>query len=648
MPRYRPGYSRSTVTSRTGAVSETSIVFSSSGGHSHDGSNSSLIDTMKYSIWDFPVNTVYSTTPRASRQTGHIEQFKSFVANIVNTSVLEPAGIVLGDNVINANNIVAGSISSELIAANTIVANNIAANTITTELLAADAIQSDNYSYTSGYFTNAGSFLNLSDGSIRTDSFYLDGAGNMYIAGDVVIGSTAASTIESGAAGGATSLQPGQAASDVNSNTTTISGGKIRTGEIQSTGFSWNGSSTYSTTGTRFDLDDGQIIGKQFRIDSSGNAYFAGDISAASGTFTGDLSGSNISGGTIDIGGSDATSFHVNSGGSMWLGSSAYASAPFRVSSSGALVATSATVSGTINASAGTFSGSITSSATITGGTVRTASSGERIVLSGTALNLYSPNSSSNTALIQFNPPSNLYYGRIQSSGSLRIGLIGSSDQIQLGYYSGGLQYGTYWSFGDSGFHDFRGRLRSYSGTYGQDWTNAQIRAEGDSSGAGMAIRAGNDTGTVQLRVGYNYKHLYLRTHDDQDWANLEVGNIYAQYVSMGSGQVGGSAISSSRTIKNSIEPFTERYSGLDLINQLQPVTYIRNDDETNSKRAGFIAEDMLDVFPEAAFYSDIDPKYEAGLFVDQAGVLSAAIQAIKELSAEVDSLKQQINDFSN
>ena len=321
-------------------------MFSQSGGHSHDGQGSSLIDTTKYSIWDFPVNTVYSTTPRAARQAAHIEQFKNFVVNLVNTSVLEPAGVVLGDNVINANNIVAGSINSELIAANTIVANNIAANTITTGLLATDAITSLNYSYTSGNFSNAGSFFNLSDGSIRTDSFYLDGAGNMYIAGDVVIGSTAASTIESGSASGATSLQPGEAASDVNSNTTTISGGKIRTGEIESTGFSWNGSTTYSTTGTRIDLDDGQIVSKKFRIDSSGNAYFAGDISGASGTFTGDLSGSNISGGTIDIGGFDSTSFHVDASGNMWLGASAYSSAPFRVSSSGALVATSATISG--------------------------------------------------------------------------------------------------------------------------------------------------------------------------------------------------------------------------------------------------------------------------------------------------------------
>ena len=65
---------------------------------------------------------------------------------------------------------------------------------------------------------------------------------------------------------------------------------------------------------------------------SAAGGTFDGDISGASGTFTGDLSGANISGGTIDIGGSDSTSFHVDTDGNMWLGASTYASAPFKVS----------------------------------------------------------------------------------------------------------------------------------------------------------------------------------------------------------------------------------------------------------------------------------------------------------------------------
>ena len=59
----------------------------------------------------------------------------------------------------------------------------------------------------------------------------------------------------------------------------------------------------------------------------------AGVLTATLGTFSG-----NLNGGTIDIGGSDGTpasSFHVDSGGNMWIGASTYAAAPFKISADG-------------------------------------------------------------------------------------------------------------------------------------------------------------------------------------------------------------------------------------------------------------------------------------------------------------------------
>lgn len=136
------------------------------------------------------------------------------------------------------------------------------------------------YSGTTGYGTGTGFWMDASG------RFSL-GTGLTWNGTTLTIGGTAASTITAGAASGSTALQPGQAASDVNSNTTTISGGKIRTGIIESTGFSWNGTDTYSTTGTRINLDNGAILSKGFAIDSSGNAYFKGQIAASSGTIGG-------------------------------------------------------------------------------------------------------------------------------------------------------------------------------------------------------------------------------------------------------------------------------------------------------------------------------------------------------------------------
>lgn len=63
----------------------------------------------------------------------------------------------------------------------------------------------------------------------------------------------------------------------------------------------------------------------------------------------------------LDIGGDDASSFHVDVDGNMWSGASIAnkATAPFRVSNAGALVATNANITGAITATSGTFAGSI-------------------------------------------------------------------------------------------------------------------------------------------------------------------------------------------------------------------------------------------------------------------------------------------------
>jgi hypothetical protein len=87
-------------------------------------------------------------------------------------------------------------------------------------------------------------------------------------------------------------------------NVTTIDGGKISTGVITSTGYTLLGADTVASgsfmgAGTIFNLDNGSLRSKNFYITSAGNAFFKGDITGASGTFSGTLSGATISGGTI-------------------------------------------------------------------------------------------------------------------------------------------------------------------------------------------------------------------------------------------------------------------------------------------------------------------------------------------------------------
>lgn len=78
-----------------------------------------------------------------------------------------------------------------------------------------------------------------------------------------------------------------------------------------------------------------------------------------------DISGA-ISASTIDIGGADATSFHVDADGNLWLGNALFASAPFKVSNAGDLTASSVSITG----------GSISGSTTVGIGNVNLAARG--------------------------------------------------------------------------------------------------------------------------------------------------------------------------------------------------------------------------------------------------------------------------------
>lgn len=135
-----------------------------------------------------------------------------------------------------------------------------------------------------------------------------------------------------------------------------------------STGWKINGDGSVEfNNGTfRGDLD---AAGGTFSGDlTAAGGTFAGDISAATGTFTGAIEASSI-----DIGGNDSTSFHVDSAGNLWLGAASYAAAPFKVSSTGALVATdgtfTGTLTGTIDASAATINSPTMSNPDVTNGT---------------------------------------------------------------------------------------------------------------------------------------------------------------------------------------------------------------------------------------------------------------------------------------
>lgn len=87
-----------------------------------------------------------------------------------------------------------------------------------------------------------------------------------------------------------TKITAGYAAFDINNNATTISGDKIKTGQISSNnpGVSW------------INLDDGRFSFGNGKIHWDGSTLsVSGDISGCSGTFSGNLSSAYIDGGTV-------------------------------------------------------------------------------------------------------------------------------------------------------------------------------------------------------------------------------------------------------------------------------------------------------------------------------------------------------------
>lgn len=144
----------------------------------------------------------------------------------------------------------------------------------------------------------------------------------------------------------------------VNKFYTDSNGNAVFSGNITGSSFS-GGTITIGSGNNVFKADNNGIYlghasfgSAPFRVNMTGQLTASG-VSISNGTF----SASSIVGGTITIG-SGNNMFKVDSNG-IYLGSSSYSSAPFRASMSGQLRATNANISGIINATSGSFTGTI-------------------------------------------------------------------------------------------------------------------------------------------------------------------------------------------------------------------------------------------------------------------------------------------------
>lgn len=148
-------------------------------------------------------------------------------------------------------------------------------------------IGSANYSYSSGYFSTAGTQFNLTNGAITSENFAIDANGNLYLKGDI---SATNARIKGGLSVGSSDGTTYNFTVDSNGNVSVA-------GTLDAKVLKFNGKSVL-TSEDKISADYLELKGITIR-DSSGNVTFKVDSNGyvtISGTMTGSISWGNITG----------------------------------------------------------------------------------------------------------------------------------------------------------------------------------------------------------------------------------------------------------------------------------------------------------------------------------------------------------------
>jgi hypothetical protein len=312
----------------TSGASENTIVFSPAGGHSHNGRNSSLIDSTAYSVYDFsPTFVGTEVNPdRAVRQENNRIAFEDLIKRVVNNSVLAPAGIRLEPGSLNGSLIIANTITANQLAANTITADEISAGTITANELSSNIVLVNNRIVSQNW-----------NGTIQAN-------GTIFSNG---IGSAGWAITNTHAVFDSTLIRGSVAANSLLTPNLTIS----NTGAISS---------------TNFNVTAGGNI-------TASNANITGTITSGSGT---------IGGWTIDTARIYGGSTYLYSNGSIAIGATTIAAngqitnGGYTLSNTGVLTATGANINGIITSTSGTIGGWTINPSSISAGNTALYSNG--------------------------------------------------------------------------------------------------------------------------------------------------------------------------------------------------------------------------------------------------------------------------------
>ena len=603
-------------------VPETKVTFFKSSGHKHDGVTSSIIDTSKYSIFDFGTDVTTGSQDRSREltRTNNQNRFNQYIANFISTQILAPAGIELLENSVRGIHIGANEITANEIAANTITANNISAGTITATQIAANTITSNEIQTGTITASDLASTITFNAQLVQSSQF-------------------AANSLTGWAL---------LANGDCIFNSGTFRGSLAVTGTL--------------SAGTTVIYANGAIVTDNFNVTS------AGVLSATGANISGQLNAGNT---TIYSNGAIVTSnFNVTSLGVL-SATGANISGPLNVSNG--------TFSGSITAN-GTITGGTISGATIVGGslTSNTNTSGDRVVISGNQLNLYNE-SFNGISKIVFNNSSASWLGRIEGNGTgVTIVANGQTGNAEFAVGAASSYPSYYWMGYSSSIATLSKpgpsaqTVFSVSGRINatETVTTLQVQLSGASNGYYLYDRTLTTINWASYVDGGFYR-IYNSAYGDRLALSSNDLYIYTLQVNAGGNalkyQAGGqiTAAASKRSLKNDIN---YNISGLSIINKLKPASFTWKKTEMESeevgkikalhKNYGFIAEDIAEVDSAIAVLEPVinknmtkEQKEDAFKDIDswvpsyysETGILALAIKAIQELNLEIIDLKSKL-----
>ena len=432
----------------------------------------------------------------------------------------------------------------------------------------------------------SGNSLEIKSGgtiSIDSGNFSVDSSGNVGIKGNVEISSGKSLTIKTG---GSLALDSTNFAIDSDGNVTLKGDVTIRANK----GLAIESGGTFT------------VASDNFNINSSGAVYMKGDVSI--------LAGKSLS--VASTG-----SIYISTGGTFTI-----QSGKFAIDANG-----NATFGGTLNAAGGTFAGTL-SAGCITSGTLNcsniTVSNFDAGSISTGTLNC------ANLTVTNFD------------AGSITTGTLNCTNLTVTGLTASDIKGGTL-ALGGLNNTDGSIVMKDASGTSIGTWDNTGLKASGEFSSGFWKLDANGmlctaNSGKFILRnkqtsggdndeIGINYKYA-IGTGDAQT-PNFEffAGSRYVGFqllenktylyssadLYIGPKQVGYSDgyvsngyftdlyytnihAPSSRSFKHDIQKIGSVGCRLD---QLEPVSFVYNDDPRCQKHFGLIFEDTLDVIPE-------------------------------------------------